>query len=111
MLCHYLFEVRVLAHQDFSEDLILPYLNCLQANQFQKGQEHTYQRRTRRHGLQHLFEANRAVLKCQAAVQIADHLAHGNRLVIYFKNWPRSRPLQNLLTELAAPLRAQPAGR
>ena len=32
---HYLFEVRVLANQDFAEDGILPHLNCLEANQFQ----------------------------------------------------------------------------
>src|ERR1039458_6196815 len=63
LLAHYFFEVGMLAHEHFAEDVVLPYLDRLQPDQFEQRQKHADQRRPRRHIAQHLLQSNGAIFE------------------------------------------------
>src|SRR6202158_6563095 len=84
LLTHDFFEMRMLAHQHFAEDVVLPHLDRLQPHQFEQCQKYADQRLSRLHTAEHLFKANGAIFEGEAAVQVLDYLANGYRLLGHF---------------------------
>src|SRR5205085_9787930 len=58
LLGHNFIEMRMLSDQDFSENVILPHLNCLKTDKFKERQEHAHERLPRGYVPQHLFQTN-----------------------------------------------------
>src|SRR6266436_4665143 len=100
LLGHHFFEMRMLAHQHFAEDVVLPHLDRLQPDQFEQRQKYADQRLSRLHTAEHLLQPNGAIFEGEPAVQVLDHLADGYGLFVHFEDRPAARAVEDLLKRL-----------
>src|SRR5581483_1378851 len=86
LLIHYIFEMRVLADNDLTEQPVLPHLDGLEAHQLQQSQKHAQQGVAGVYVAQQLPQPDWPLFKTEPAAQVLDHLTDRDRLLVHLED-------------------------